>query len=330
MITFDHVTKIYEGDIKAVDDVSFTVKEGHIVVLLGPSGCGKTTLLRMVNRLESITEGDILVNGQSVGSFDRIKLRRNIGYVIQSTGLFPNMTIEENVTIVPDLLGWSKREKRERYHSLMKLAGLPPEEYSRRYPHELSGGQQQRIGVVRALAADPPIMLMDEPFGALDPIIRAKLQDEFLQIQREVKKTVLFVSHDIDEAVKMGDKIVLMRNGKIMQYDTPAAMLTRPKNEFVSQFVGQDRALKSLSLHTISDLQEAIGLAKIDETIQETVSVAAEQDLRNTMSILLNQEAEQIVVTDDKKKRLGAVTIELVQKYLRNEIKGQKPVLQKG
>ena len=330
MITFDHVTKIYEGKTKAVDDVSFTVDKGDTVVLLGPSGCGKTTLLRMVNRLESITDGDILLEGQSTRHLDRIALRRNIGYVIQSTGLFPNMTIEENVTIVPDLLGWDKKKKRDRFNELMELTGLPPDEYRRRYPHELSGGQQQRIGVARALAANPPVMLMDEPFGALDPIIREKLQDEFLHIQREVQKTVLFVSHDIDEAVKMGDKIVLMRNGRIMQYDTPSEILTRPKNEFVSQFVGKDRAIKSLSLHTVRDLQEVIGLVEIDETIQDTKTVSSDLDLRNTLSMLLNQEADQIIVTDEFNDQLGAVTIDLVQQYLHNEIKGKDPVPQKG
>lgn len=330
MITFDHVTKIYTGDKKAVNDVSFTVEKGDTVVLLGPSGCGKTTLLRMVNRLESITEGDILMEGRSINDLDQIALRRNIGYVIQSTGLFPNMTIEENVTIVPDLLGWDKKKKRDRFNELMALTGLSPDEYRRRYPHELSGGQQQRIGVARALAADPPVMLMDEPFGALDPIIREKLQDEFIQIQREVQKTVLFVSHDIDEAVKMGDKIVLMRHGQIMQYGTPTEILTRPKNEFVSQFVGQDRAIKSLSLHTISDLQRVIGLATIDETIRDTKTVAFDQDLRNTLSMLMNQEADQIVVTDENDEQVGAVTIDRIQQYLHNEIKGTEPVPQKG
>src|SRR5699024_417421 len=181
----------------------------------GPSGCGKTTLLRMVNRLEEITGGDILLNEQSVNSLNPIEMRRKIGYVIQSNGLFPNMTIEKNVMIVPDLLGWDRSKQQQRYHYLMELIGLHPDEYRKRYPHELSGGQQQRIGVARALAADPPVMLMDEPFGALDPIIRQRLQEEFLQIQKEVKKTILFVSHDIDEAVKMGDKIALLRGGEM-------------------------------------------------------------------------------------------------------------------
>ncbi|PTX49351.1 osmoprotectant transport system ATP-binding protein [Melghirimyces profundicolus] len=330
MITFDHVTKIYEGDVKAVDDVAFTVEKGDICVLLGPSGCGKTTLLRMVNRLESITEGEIRINGKSNRDLDTIELRRSIGYVIQSNGLFPNMTIEENVTVVPSLLGWDRKKKRERYHTLMELVGLDPAEYRKRYPHELSGGQQQRVGVARALAADPPVMLMDEPFGALDPITRERLQDEFIQIQREVKKTILFVSHDIDEAIKMGNKIVLMRDGKIMQHDTPSEILVHPKNEFVSRFVGKDRAIKNLSLHTVEDLQKEIGLGDINETIQDTKTVNIHQDLRNTLSTLMNQEAEQVIVTDDHGEKLGTVTIDHVQRYLHLEIREKAPVSTEG
>ncbi|WKA56997.1 ABC transporter ATP-binding protein [Planococcus shenhongbingii] len=330
MIAFNHVTKSYNDEKIAVNDVDFTVEQGEIVVLLGPSGCGKTTLLRMVNRLESISAGTIRINGQDSMDLDAIELRRNIGYVIQSNGLFPNMTIEENVMLVPDLLGWSKKDKRERFAYLMKLIGLDAEEYRKRFPYELSGGQQQRIGVVRALAADPPVMLMDEPFGALDPIIREKIQDEFLQIQREVKKTILFVSHDIDEAIKMADKIVLLRNGEIMQYATPSEMLTHPKNEFVSQFFGQDRAIKSLSLHTVKDLQEKIGLGQVDASIQDTKTIHVQQDLRNTLSMLMNQEADQVIVVDDHGEKIGSVTIDLVQKYLHFEIKEKMSISQEG
>lgn len=330
MITFDNVTKIYEGDVKAVNDVDFTVDEGDIVVLLGPSGCGKTTLLRMVNRLESVSNGEIMVNNQSISKLDEIELRRDIGYVIQSNGLFPNMTIEENVMIVPDLLGWDKKKKRDRFHTLMELIGLKPSDFRKRYPHELSGGQQQRIGVARALAADPPVMLMDEPFGALDPIIREKIQAEFLQIQKEVQKTILFVSHDIDEAIKMGDKIVLMRDGEIMQYDSPSEILAHPKSEFVSQFIGKDRAIKSLSLHTVEELKSEIGLTEINETIEDTKTVKIHQDLRNTLSMLMNQEADQVIVINDNSEQLGAITIDLIQKYLHYEIKGKASVPRKG
>jgi osmoprotectant transport system ATP-binding protein len=330
MITFDQTTKTYEGGVTAVNKVDFTVEKGNIVVLLGPSGCGKTTLLRMVNRLESITEGKIIIDGQDSMDLNEIELRRKVGYVIQSNGLFPNMTIEENVMIVPDLLGWGKKQKRERFNSLMDMIGLSPDKYRKRYPHELSGGQQQRIGVIRALAADPPVMLMDEPFGALDPIIREKIQDEFLQIQREVKKTILFVSHDIDEAIKMADKIVLLRGGEIMQYDSPSEMLVRPENDFVYEFFGKDRAIKSLSLHTIEDLKEIIGLVEIDESIQDTKTISVHHDLRNTLSMLLNQEAEQVIVLDHAGNELGAITIDRVQKYLHYEIKGKPSPAVKG
>ncbi|PPA69890.1 ABC transporter ATP-binding protein [Jeotgalibacillus proteolyticus] len=330
MITFNQVTKQYNGSSTAVKNVDFTVDQGKIVVLLGPSGCGKTTLLRMVNRLESITEGEIIIDNDNSKDLDAIELRRKIGYVIQSNGLFPNMTIEENVMIVPDLLGWSKKKKKERFNYLMKLIGLDAKDYGKRLPQELSGGQQQRIGVVRALAADPPVMLMDEPFGALDPIIREKIQDEFLAIQREVKKTILFVSHDIDEAIKMADKIMLLRDGEIMQYDTPSEMMMHPKNEFVSQFFGKDRAIKSLSLHTVKNLEEVIGLAQMDESIQDTKTINVHQDLRNTLSMLLNQEADQVIVTNDEGGKIGSITIDLVQKYLHFEIKGKMSVSQEG
>ncbi|OAT82656.1 glycine/betaine ABC transporter ATP-binding protein [Bacillus sp. MKU004] len=330
MITFNQTTKTYEGGVTAVNKVDFTVEKGNIVVLLGPSGCGKTTLLRMVNRLESISEGKIIIDGQDSMQLNEIELRRKVGYVIQSNGLFPNMTIEQNVMIVPDMLGWDKKQKRERFDSLMGMIGLSPDKYRKRYPHELSGGQQQRIGVIRALAADPPVMLMDEPFGALDPIIREKIQDEFLQIQKEVKKTILFVSHDIDEAIKMADKIVLLRGGEIMQYDSPSEMLVRPKNDFVYEFFGKDRAIKSLSLHTISDLKEIIGLVDIDETIEDTKTISVHHDLRNTLSMLLNQEAEQVIVLDHAGDRLGAITIDRVQKYLHYEIKGKTSQAVKG
>jgi osmoprotectant transport system ATP-binding protein len=330
MITFDKTTKTYDGGVAAVNKVDFTVEKGNIVVLLGPSGCGKTTLLRMVNRLETISEGKIIIDGQDSMQLNEIELRRKVGYVIQSNGLFPNMTIEQNVMIVPDMLGWDKKQKRERFDSLMGMIGLSPDKYRKRYPHELSGGQQQRIGVIRALAADPPVMLMDEPFGALDPIIREKIQDEFLQIQKEVKKTILFVSHDIDEAIKMADKIVLLRGGEIMQYDSPSEMLVRPKNDFVYEFFGKDRAIKSLSLHTISDLKEIIGLVDIDETIQDTKTISVHHDLRNTLSMLLNQEAEQVIVLDHAGDKLGAITIDRVQKYLHYEIKGKTSPAVKG
>jgi len=321
MIKFDQVTKVYGDKVKAVDNVSFDVPEGNIVVFLGPSGCGKTTTLRMVNRLETITDGKIFVNGTDVNSLNEIELRRKIGYVIQHNGLFPNMTIEDNVMAVPNLIGWDRKKKADRYKYLMDLVGLNPDEYRKRYPHELSGGQQQRVGIARAMAADPPVMLMDEPFGALDPVIRTRIQNEFLQIQQEVKKTILFVSHDIDEAIKMGDAIAIFQNGKLMQYDSPSELLAHPKNEFVREFVGKDRALKSLSLHTVEDLISERMLRKLDgneNSNKKTISV--ETNLRDALSILLNQEADQLVVQANN-KLVGAMKIDDVEAYLHQHIK---------
>ncbi|MDC3412159.1 ABC transporter ATP-binding protein [Aquibacillus sp. 3ASR75-11] len=320
MIQFQNVSKIYEGDVQAINNVSFNVDNGEVVILIGPSGCGKTTLLRMVNQLESITDGEIRLHGNNVKELNKIEMRRNIGYVIQSNGLFPNMTIEKNVMIVPDLLGWDRKKQRDRFHYLMELIGLHPDDYRTRYPHELSGGQQQRIGVARALAADPPVMLMDEPFGALDPIIRNRLQEEFLQIQREVKKTILFVSHDIDEAVKMGDKITLLRKGEVMQFDRPTEILNHPKNAFVSEFVGQDRVLKSMSLYSIKDLSQAISLKQKVES-NDTKTIKEDTSLRIAISILLNQEADQIIVLDDAGNNLGSLTLDLIEQFLHKEVK---------
>lgn len=321
MIRFQNVVKRYGAEKTAIDDVSFTINDGEFVILLGPSGCGKTTLLRMVNQLESISGGDIILNGKSVKDANIIEMRRKIGYVIQSNGLFPNMTIEENVMAVPNLIGWDRVKQRERYVFLMELIGLNPDEYRKRYPHELSGGQQQRVGVARALAADPPVMLMDEPFGALDPIIRTRLQEEFLQIQREVKKTILFVSHDIDEAVKMGDRIALLRGGKMMQYDRPEEILSRPKNDFVSEFVGEDRTLKSMELYTIQDLCKQCVL-KPGVITQQSKMIEDTTSLRTAISLLLNQGAGQLVIVDKHGHSKGNLTFDLIDEFLRKEVRG--------
>lgn len=320
IIQFKNVSKIYNDDVKAVSNVNFEVQDGEFVILIGPSGCGKTTLLRMVNQLEEITEGDIRLNNQSVKEMNPIEMRRKIGYVIQSNGLFPNMNIEKNVMIVPDLLGWDRNKQRKRFNHLMELIGLHPDEYRKRYPHELSGGQQQRIGVARALAADPPVMLMDEPFGALDPIIRNRLHEEFLQIQKEVKKTILFVSHDIDEAVKLGDKIALLRDGQVMQYDRPVEILNHPKNEFVSEFVGQDRILKSTSLYSVKDLHNIVELSPYQKS-PHLKTVTEDTSLRIVLSTLLNQEADQLVVEDINGDKKGCLTLNHVEKFLQAEVR---------
>ena len=255
VVAFEHVTKRYPGtDAPAVNDLTFAVPAGEICVLVGPSGCGKTTTMKMVNRLIEPTDGRITIDGRDVTRIPAVELRRSIGYVIQQVGLFPHLTIGENVAVVPRLLRWKPDRVRDRADELLELVGLPAA-YRDRYPSELSGGERQRVGVARALAADPPVMLMDEPFGAVDPIRRERLQNEFLRLQDRVRKTIIFVTHDVDEAIKMGDRIaVLQRGGILAQYDTPAAVLANPASEFVERFVGADRGLKRLSLARVRDL----------------------------------------------------------------------------
>ena len=254
-VSYQGATKRYgDSSTPAVDHLDLEVEAGEICVLVGPSGCGKTTSMRMANRMIELSEGDILIGGESVMRKDAAKLRREIGYVIQQIGLFPHRTIAQNIATVPQLLGWDKERIRARTTELLDLVGIDPE-LGDRYPVQLSGGQQQRIGVARALAVDPPVMLMDEPFGAVDPINRERLQNEFLRLQAEIRKTILFVTHDIDEAIKMGDRIAIMKqHGRVEQYATPAEILMAPANEFVEDFVGADRALKRLSLLRVGDI----------------------------------------------------------------------------
>jgi len=254
-VSYRGATKVYpHADAPAVDHLTLDVEAGEICVFVGPSGCGKTTAMRMVNRTVEISEGDVLVGGESVRAREPARLRREIGYVIQEVGLFPHRTISQNIAAVPQLLGWDKQRTRERSAELLALIGLDPE-LGDRYPAQLSGGQQQRVGVARALAADPLVMLMDEPFGAIDPINRERLQNEFLRLQAEIRKTVLFVTHDIDEAIKMGDRIAILREGgHVAQYATPAEILMDPADEFVEDFVGADRALKRLALMRVGDI----------------------------------------------------------------------------
>jgi osmoprotectant transport system ATP-binding protein len=252
VIRLREVTKRYANGHVAVDRLSLEIPEGRICVLVGPSGCGKTTTLRMINRLIEPTSGTIEVEGDDVLSLDPVELRRRIGYVIQQVGLFPHLTVGANIGTVPKLLGWSKSRIRDRVDELMSTVGLDPALYRDRYPAQLSGGQQQRVGVARALAADPPVLLMDEPFGAIDPVTRGRLQHEFLRLQAAVRKTVVLVTHDIDEAVLLGDEIALLAEGGVLaQYGTPDELLSRPASEFVATFVGQDRGLKRLALSPI-------------------------------------------------------------------------------
>ncbi|WP_238782795.1 ABC transporter ATP-binding protein [Streptomyces monomycini] len=252
MIRFESVTKRYPDGTTAVDDLSFEVAEGELVTLVGPSGCGKTTTMKMVNRLIDPTGGRILVEGEDIATADPVRLRRRIGYVIQQTGLFPHRTVLDNTATVPHLLGWARKKSRARAAELLGLVGLDPGLHGPRYPDQLSGGERQRVGVARALAADPPVLLMDEPFGAVDPVVRDRLQQEFLRLQASLHKTVLLVTHDIEEAIRLGDRIAVYGQGRIEQYDTPASVLGAPASPYVAEFVGSDRALKQLAVTGIT------------------------------------------------------------------------------
>ena len=254
MIEIENLSKTFPGTARpAVDRLTLTVPEGDVCVLIGPSGCGKTTTMRMINRMIEPDGGRITVGGRDVLAIDPIALRRSVGYVIQQVGLFPHWSIADNIATVPRLLGWQEARIHGRVDELLTLVGMDPGTDRDRFPRELSGGQRQRIGVARALAADPPVMLMDEPFGAIDPITRARLQGEFLKILHDLRKTIVFVTHDIDEAIRMGDRIAILRDGALIQYDTPEAILARPANAFVERFVGADRALKRLALIATAD-----------------------------------------------------------------------------
>jgi len=292
MIRFEQVSKRYPDGTTAVDGLSFEVSEGELVTLVGPSGCGKTTTMMMVNRLIEPTSGRILVNGEDIAAVDPVRLRRRIGYVIQQVGLFPHQTVGTNVATVPRLLGWERARVNDRVDELLSLVGLPASEYRDRYPTELSGGQRQRVGVARALAADPPIMLMDEPFGAIDPISRERLQNEFLRLQAEIQKTVLFVTHDIDEAIKMGDRIAILREGgKVAQYATPAEILMDPADEFVEDFVGADRALKRLALMRVADIDLwKAPLAYVGQPTAEVRAKLAAPDVEVPYPLLVDSE----------------------------------------
>jgi osmoprotectant transport system ATP-binding protein len=281
MIRLDNLTKAFEtpaGTVVAADHVTMDVADGEICVLLGPSGCGKTTTLKMINRLIEPTSGKIYIDGKDTDRIDPVALRRTIGYVIQQIGLFPNMTVEENVCVVPKLLGWSADKARQRASDLLASINLDPAVFMKRYPKELSGGQQQRVGVARALAADPPVLLMDEPFGAIDPINREVIQDEFLKMHRRLRKTVMFVSHDIDEAVKMADKIAIFRAGKLEQFASPDVILAHPANDFIAEFVGTDRTLKRLRLVKVRDaLQPASPCVSSTDAVERAVALMDEQ-----------------------------------------------------
>ena len=306
MITLTELTKQYPNAAQpAVDHITLTVPEGEVCVLIGPSGCGKTTTMRLINKMIEPTSGRIEVQGRDVTDMNSVELRRGIGYVIQQVGLFPHLTIAENIATVPKLLGWDDARTEKRIDELLALVALEPATYRNRYPRDLSGGQKQRVGVARALAADPPVMLMDEPFGAIDPITRTRLQDEFLRIQARVKKTIVFVTHDLDEAIKMGDRIAILRDGRIVQYDTPENILARPADAFVEEFVGQDRALKRLSLYTVESRMHPV-----ESIVGNTPRLNAHDTLRDALSLLLNARSDSALVLDRSGGAVGMLRLE--------------------
>ena len=373
VVTFEHVTKRYgpPGTPPAVDDLSLTIPAGEICVLVGPSGCGKTTTMRMINRLVEPTSGRITIDGQDVRDLPAVELRRGIGYVIQQVGLFPHLTVSENVAIVPRLLRWSEPRARERVEELLELVGLDAGAFRGRYPASLSGGERQRVGVARALAADPPVMLMDEPFGAVDPILRDRLQNELLRLQAKVGKTIVFVTHDVDEAIKMADRVAILKRGGILaQFDTPEQILAAPASEFVEHFVGADRGLKRLSLAKVRDLPliEAVtvrvGEARADlrrrmdvegaryallvdaadrplgwvdsaelagdGTLSEEEATPGapllqpETTLRDALSALLGSSVQLGVVTDERDRVLGLLSVDAISEVLRNDTAGRR------
>ncbi len=315
MIRLVGVGKTYADGTVAVQELDLDVPRGDLVVLVGPSGCGKSTTLKMINRLIEPTSGQILLAGEDITHTDPVALRRRIGYVIQQTGLFPHQTVRANVATVPTLLGWDKDKASARADELLDLVGLDPGQYGGRYPHQLSGGQRQRIGVARALAADPPVLLMDEPFGAVDPLVRARLQDEFLRLQRELHKTVVMVTHDIDEAVRLGDRVaVFAAGGRLAQYDEPTRLLGSPADDFVADFVGASRGLRRLAVTPI----DADDLEPLEGDVPP-VSVSVTDSLEDALATLLRQDGERIAVTRDGRP-VGVLTAATVHRALRRSV----------
>ncbi len=310
MIRFEHVTKEFpNASVPAVRDINLQVDEGDLVVLLGPSGCGKTTTLKMVNRLYDPTSGTIYLDGTDVREMEVTALRRRIGYVIQQGGLFPHMTVAQNVAVVPELLGWPAQKINDRVDELLSLVLLPPGEFRHRYPSQLSGGQQQRVGVARALAADPKVILMDEPFGAVDAITRAELQCELGELHKKVAKTILFVTHDVDEAIRLADEIVIMRDGGIVQHGTPLEILVHPADEFVSRLVGADDMVRGLSLLRV---ESAMDRLPVGFTHDDEPTILMQDDLRQALSRLLQTGARRLTVLADGRP-VGVVTMSSIR-----------------
>ncbi|NJN01062.1 MAG: ABC transporter ATP-binding protein [Leptolyngbyaceae cyanobacterium RM1_1_2] len=313
-IAFDQVSLRFPGAARpAVNSCTFQVEAGELVVILGPSGCGKTTLLKMVNRLYEPTQGSIFLSGSNIQKLKAFKLRRQIGYVIQQSGLFPHMTVAENVAVVPKLLDWSRSKTQMRVDELLQLVALPPQEYRDRYPSQLSGGQQQRVGVARALAGDPQVILMDEPFGAIDAITRTALQNEILRLQSQLQKTILFVSHDVDEALRLADRILIMQAGQVVQFDTPFNLLTQPDSDFIRNLLGTDDIVRQLSLlrvgNAMSDLPEAFYL-------DNQPQLSAQASLREALSLILKSGADQVAVIE-RDRPVGVVSLARIQAAVR-------------
>lgn len=309
MVRFQNVTKQYAGGVKAVDNLNLEIEQGEFVCFIGPSGCGKTTTMKMINRLHEPTSGIISIKGKNIMQMDPVELRRSIGYVIQQIGLFPHMTIGQNVELVPRLLGWDAARRKARVDELLPMVGLDPELYRDRYPKELSGGQQQRVGVIRALAAEPDLILMDEPFGALDPITREALQDELKRLQAKLKKTIIFVTHDMDEALKLADRIAVMKDGQAHQVATPEELLRSPKDEFVAQFIGRDR---------LTDRPESLTVAEV--MIKRVISVDPDHGLAEAITTMKQRRVNSLIVTDDRDRLLGIVTAKELDRTRRGKV----------
>ena len=304
MLKFENVSKTYADGFKAVDSVSFEIPEGEFLVVIGPSGSGKSTTMKMINRMIPHTDGTISIDGENIMDLNEAKLRRNIGYVIQQIGLFPHYTIEKNIAIVPELNGWTEQETKDRVTELLELVGLDPDVYRTRYPKELSGGQQQRVGVARALASNPRVILMDEPFGALDPITREQLQGELISLQRKLKKTIVFVTHDMDEALKLGDRIAIMKDGKLLQIDTPEKLLYEPTHGFVEEFIGK---------HQINQNPDLMSVANV--MTEKVVTFLPQHSPEKALSILRKQKITSLIIVDDNDMIIGIVSADdLVRK----------------
>ncbi|MCY8030233.1 choline ABC transporter ATP-binding protein OpuBA [Bacillus inaquosorum] len=302
MLTLENVSKTYKGGKKAVNNVNLKIAKGEFICFIGPSGCGKTTTMKMINRLIEPSAGKIFIDGENIMEQDPVELRRKIGYVIQQIGLFPHMTIQQNISLVPKLLKWPEQQRKERARELLKLVDMGPE-YLDRYPHELSGGQQQRIGVLRALAAEPPLILMDEPFGALDPITRDSLQEEFKKLQKTLHKTIVFVTHDMDEAIKLADRIVILKAGEIVQVGTPDDILRNPADEFVEEFIGKERLIQSSS----PDVER---VNQIMNT--QPVTITADKTLSEAIQLMRQERVDSLLVVDDGHVLQGYVDVEII------------------